>query len=157
LRIEREVFGSRGDELLVFSDEDGLQPLFAVQQRTPPGAAVKLHEIFDAHSAVRLGVIRSEPVRSFFAVRERWDLLDGSGVPIGTIEERGQRFLRRFSRAGATFEISFGGELAALIEEERGFPHRAVGIRILPAQNPIDPRFIVACALPAMIRLPGAW
>src|SRR5437016_4234960 len=60
-------------ELVVYGDEEETQPILVIKNRR--FAALNMeHDLFDAGTGVRLGVVRNRGLRSIF--RDAWDILD---------------------------------------------------------------------------------
>ena len=140
------------EESILYADEQKLKPLLALRQRSSPAAATSLHDVLDALTGRRFGSLRGSALHSFlgvFGARKEWEILDDQGRPAGVVVEDGSRLRRMFSGA-SRFRIELGRETVALLESEFGFVRRRFWLTLLPAHNPIDPRFAVACALLAM-------
>ena len=140
------------EESILYADEEKLRPLLALRQRSSPAARSSLHEVADALSGRTFGALRGSPLHSFLGVfgpLKEWVILDDQGRPAGVVLEEGSRLRRIFSGA-SRFRIELGRETVALLESEFGIVRRRFWLTLLPAQNPIDPRFAVACALLAM-------
>ena len=137
------------EESILYADEQKLQPLLALRQR---GAAVSQHDVLEARSGRCFGSLRGSPLQHFFGVfgsAARWEILDEQERSAGAVIEEGSRW-RRMLGGGSSFRIELGNETVALLESEFGLLRRRFWLTLLPARNPIDPRFAVACALLAM-------
>jgi hypothetical protein len=146
--VEQPWFRLR-TELVMYADESQLQPILVLKNRRI--AAVNMeHDLFDATSGRRLGVIRTRGWRSMW--RNTWDILDPAERPAGQMLEHGPWFLRRILRfLPGRHHIELGGREVARIAQRFHFFRREFRLEILPVDDPIEPRFAIACALIAMM------
>ena len=146
--VEQPWFRLR-TELTVYADEEMTQPILVIKNRR--FAAVNMeHDLFDAATGQRLGVVRTRGLRSLF--RDTWDILDADERPAGLMIEDGQYWLRRILRfIPGRHRIELGGREVALIEQQFRFFRRVFDLELLPVEDPIEPRFAIACALVAMM------
>lgn len=146
--VEQPWFRLR-TELILYADEAQLQPLLVIKNRRI--AAVNMeHDLFDALSGERLGVVRTRGLRSVF--RDTWDILDARERPAGLMIEDGPYFWRRFLRLiPGRHRIELGGREVARIAQVFHFFRREFDLEILPVEDPIEPRFAIALALIAMM------
>ena len=146
--VEQPWFRLRG-ELVLYTDESMTQPILVIKNRR--FAAVNMeHDLFDAQSGQRLGVVRTRGLRSLF--RDSWDILDAEERPAGEMIEDGAYFWRRVLRfIPGRHHIDLGGRRVATLEQEFHFFRRVFELSILPVEDPIEPRFAIACALIAMM------
>src|SRR5260370_11507725 len=121
--VEQPWFRLR-TELTVYADEEMSQPILIIKNRR--FAAVNMeHDLFDAASRQRLGVVRTRGLRSLF--RDTWDILDADERPAGLVVEDGRYWLRRVFRfIPGRHRIELGGGEVALIGPQRRFFRRAV-------------------------------
>jgi hypothetical protein len=136
-------------ELVVYADEARLQPILVLKNRR--FAALNMeHDLFDAASGQRLGVIRTRGWRSLW--RDAWEILDADERPAGEMLEDGPWFWRRILRfLPGRHHIDLGGREVARIAQRFHFFRREFELYILPVADPIEPRFAIACALIAMM------
>jgi len=136
-------------ELVVYADEARLQPILVLKNRR--FAALNMeHDLFDAASGQRLGVIRTRGWRSLW--RDAWEILDADERPAGEMLEDGAWFWRRILRfLPGRHHIDLGGREVARIAQRFHFFRREFELYILPVEDPIEPRFAIACALIAMM------
>lgn len=136
-------------ELVMYADEAQLQPILVLKNRRL--AAVNMeHDLFDAASGERLGVIRTRGWRSIW--RNTWDILDARERPAGQMLEDGPWFWRRIIRfLPGRHHIELGGRVVARIAQRFHLFRREFQLEILPVDDPIEPRFAIACTLIAMM------
>lgn len=146
--VEQPWFRFR-TELVMYADEAQLQPILVLKNRR--FAALNMeHDLFDAATGQRLGVIRTRGWRSLW--RDTWDILDADERPAGQILEDGAWFWRRILRfLPGRHHIDLGGREVARIVQRFHFFRREFELWILPVEDPIEPRFAIACALIAMM------
>jgi hypothetical protein len=146
--VEQPWFRLR-TELVMYADEAQLQPILVLKNRR--FAALNMeHDLFDATTGQRLGVIRTRGWRSLW--RDTWDILDGAERPAGQILEDGPWFWRRVLRfLPGRHHIDLGGRAVARIAQRFHLFRREFHLFILPVEDPIEPRFAIACALIAMM------
>src|SRR5260370_41073338 len=146
--VEQPWFRLR-TELTVYADEEMSQPILIIKNRR--FAAVNMeHDLFDAASGQRLGVVRTRGLRSLF--RDTWDILDADEQPAGLMIEDGSYFWRRiFKFIPGRHRIELGGRDVARITQVFHFFRREFDLDLLQIDDPIEPRFAIACALIAMM------
>jgi hypothetical protein len=135
-------------ELIVYADEAQLVPLFIIRTRRL-ATWNREHDLLDPGGA-RLGCLRSRGLAATF--RDHWDILDGSDQAAGEMVEEGPAIWRRFIKLlPGQHRIDLGGRTVARIKQEFHFFRRVFNLRILPVEDPIEPRFAIACGLVAMM------
>jgi len=136
-------------ELTVYADEEMTQPILIIKNRSI--AAVNMeHDLFDAASGQRLGALRTRGWRSLY--RDTWEILDADERTAGQMIEDGQYWLRRIFRfIPGRHRIELGGREVAIIEQRFHFFRRVFDLTLLQVDDPIEPRFAIACALLAMM------
>jgi uncharacterized protein YxjI len=146
--VEQPWFRIR-PELVMYADEAKLRPILVVKSRR--FAALNMeHDLFDANSGQRLGVIRTQGWRSLW--RDSWDILDGDERPAGRMmEDEGWFWRRVFRFLPGRHHIELGGRVVARISQVFHFFRREFVLEILPDEDAIEPRFAIACALIAMM------
>src|SRR4051812_10088321 len=146
--VEQPWFRLRG-ELVMSADEAQLQPILILKSRR--FAAVNMeHDLYDADTGERLGVIRTQGFRSLW--RGTWDILGVDERPAGRMLEDGPWFWRRVLRfLPGRHHIELGGREVARIAQRFHLFRREFLVDILPVSDPIEPRFAIACALIAMM------
>jgi hypothetical protein len=146
--VEQPWFRLR-TELVMYADEAQLQPILVLKNRRL--AAVNMeHDLFDATNGQRLGVIRTHGWRSIW--RNTWDILDADERPAGQMLEEGHWFWRRVLRfLPGRHSIRLGGRQVGRIAQRFHLFRREFQLEILPVDDPIEPRFAIACALIAMM------
>jgi hypothetical protein len=146
--VEQPWFRWRS-EWTIYADEEMSRPILAIKNRRI--AAINMeHDLFDAQSGARLGVVRTRGLRSIF--RDQWDLLDSDERPVGEMTEVGPYMLRRLIKLiPGRHRIELGGREVARLEQQFAFFRRVFDLEILQVQDPIEPRFAIACSLIAMM------
>jgi hypothetical protein len=136
-------------ELTIYADEAQTEPILVIKNRRI--AAVNMeHDLFDAQTGARLGVVRTRGWKSVF--RDTWDILDADERPCGMMIEDGAYFWRRFLKLiPGRHHIELGGRTVAEITQVFHFFRREFDLDILEVDDPIEPRFAIACALIAMM------
>jgi hypothetical protein len=136
-------------ELTLYADEAQAQPIVVIKNRR--FAAVNMeHDLFDAQSGQRLGVVRTRGLRSIF--RDTWDILDADERPVGVMVEDGAYFWRRIIKLiPGRHRIELGGRVVAHITQVFHFFRREFELDLAQVDDPIEPRFAIACALIAMM------
>jgi hypothetical protein len=136
-------------ELVMYADEAQLHPILVLKNRRI--AAVNMeHDLFDATTGEPLGVIRTKGWRSMWS--NSWDILDAEERPAGRMLEDGPWFWRRIFRfLPGRHHIELGGREVARIAQRFHFFRREFHLDLLPVDDPIEPRFAIACALIAMM------
>ena len=145
--VEQPWFRLR-TELTLYGDEAQTQPILVIKNRR--FAAVNMeHDLFDAQSGQRLGVIRTRGLRSMF--RDTWDILDADERPAGIMIEDGAYFWRRLIKLiPGRHRIELGGRTVAHITQVFHFFRREFELDIADPEA-CEPRFAIACALVAMM------
>ena len=146
--VEQPWFRLR-TELIMYADEEQLLPILVLKSRH--FAALNMeHDLFDALSGRRLGVIRTRGLRSMF--RDAWDILDADDRPAGEMVEDSSWFWRRvLPFLPGRHHVALGGREVARIVQIYHFFRREFVLQILPVEDPIEPRFAIACALIALL------
>jgi len=147
-KVEQPWFRWR-TELTLYSDEDETQPFLIIKNRRI--AAVNMeHDLFDAQTGARLGVVRTRGLRSIF--RDTWDILDADERPAGMMIEDGAYFWRRIIKLiPGRHRIELGGRVVAHVTQVFHFFRREFELDLLPVNDPLEPRFGIALALIAMM------
>ena len=135
------------EEFVVFADEAQSRPLLVVKSRQIIAINFTF-DIVDAANGHLLGTVQKRGMRSL--VRDKFLILDPGGNEIGAMEETGASILRRFlpiltSRHSV---VVHGQEVARMRQIFRFFTKE---FEVEMAPGPADPRFILACALLAVM------
>lgn len=145
--VEQPFFRLR-TELVAYTDEAQLSPLFVIRTRRL-ATLDREHDLLDPGGA-RLGCLRTRGMASMF--RDQWDILGDDDALAGEMVEEGPALWRRFFRLlPGQHRIDLGGRTVARVRQEFHFFRRVFQLRILPVEDPIEPRFAIACALVAMM------
>jgi hypothetical protein len=135
-------------ELIVYADEAQLVPLFIIRTRRL-ATLNREHDLLDPGGA-RLGCLRTRGIASFF--RDQWDILDDRDQQAGEMVEEGPAIWRRFLKLlPGQHRIDLGQRTVARVRQQFHFFRRVFHLEILPVEDPIEPRFAIACALVAMM------
>lgn len=146
--VEQPWFRLRS-ELVMYADEEQLRPILVLKNRRIAAFNME-HDLFDALTGERLGVIRNRGWQSLW--RDGWDILDADERPAGEMLEEGAFFWRRILRfLPGRHRVDLGGRKVARITQVFHFFRREFVLDILPVEDPVEPRFAIACALIAMM------
>jgi hypothetical protein len=137
------------DELVLYADEEMTRPILVIKNRRI--AAINMeHDLFDALTGERLGVIRDRGLRSL--LRDTWDILDADERLAGEMIEEGPWLLRRILRMlPGRHRIELGGQHVATVRQHFSFFRREFALSLHDCGDPIEPRFAIACALIALL------
>jgi hypothetical protein len=98
-------------ELIIHADEDELDPILVIKNRRFAAFNME-HDLFEAKSGARLGVVRNRGLRSIF--RDAWDILDADEHVAGEMIEEGPAIWRRIFRfIPGRHRIDLGGHTVA--------------------------------------------
>jgi hypothetical protein len=87
-----------------------------------------------------------------FLWRDAWDILDPEDGVCGEMIEDTLSWLRRLVHFWpGRHHIEIGGEVAARLTQTFRFFRKEFRLEIVQTDNPVDPRFLVACALLAVL------
>jgi hypothetical protein len=138
------------EDALLYADEARARPLLAVRQRSAPGAEETEHEILEVPGGRRFGSLRGRTQRALplLGPSLRWEILGADGAPAGLLLEEGS-WLRRLVLGESRFRIDLGLQTVALLVAEQGLLRTRFFLTLLPAPEPIELRFAVACAMVA--------
>ena len=146
--VEQPWFRLR-TELVIHADEEQLAPILVIKNRR--FAALNMeHDLFDPWSGQRLGVVRNRGLSSLF--RDAWDILDADERLAGAMIEEGPALWRRIFRfIPGRHRIELDGQTVARVHQVFHFFRREFVLDLLQVDDPIEPRFAIACALIAMM------
>jgi uncharacterized protein YxjI len=137
------------ERLLLYADEDETVPLLEVRARQLI-SLYRCHDVLDASTGVRLGSVRTRGLS--FLLRDAWDILDPDDRVCGEMVEDTLSWLRRLLRFWpGRHHIEIGGQVVARLTQVFRFFRKEFVLGIVPADDPVDPRFLVACALLAVL------
>jgi hypothetical protein len=135
------------EEFMVYADEAKTRPLLRVKSRQMV-AINFMFDVVDAASGELLGSVQKRGLKSL--VRDKFILLDPTGVEIGYSEEQGASLLRRFFPIlTSKHAIFIEGQQVAYIRQIFRFFIKEFDVKLEPSQ--VDPRFVLAVALLALI------
>jgi len=137
------------DRLILFAAEDETTPLIEIRNRSLLSFNM-CHDVLDALSGVRLGSVRSRGLS--FMWRDAWDVLDPEDRVCGSMQEDTLSLFRRFfSFWPGRHHIEIGGEVVALLVQQFRIFRKVFSLQLLPAAQNVDARFLIACALVAVM------
>jgi hypothetical protein len=144
--VKHPVFRLR-EEFTVFADEARSRPLLLVKSRQV--VAINFcFDVVDASTGEFLGSVQKRGLRSL--VRDKFLILDPAGNEIGYSEEQGASIIRRFiPLLTSKHSIFINGQQVAFIRQIFRFFTKEFEVTIVPGT--IDHRFVLACALLALI------
>jgi uncharacterized protein YxjI len=135
------------EEFMVYADEAMQRPLLRVKSRQMIAINFSF-DVFDAATGQLLGSVQKRGLKSLF--RDTFLIFDPAGVEVGKAEEQGASVLRRFlpfltSRHGVFVQ----GAQVASVQQIFRFITKEFEVEL--GQSPLDPRFILAVALLALM------
>ena len=135
------------EEFMVYADEACSRPLLRVKSRQVIAINFS-YDVSDAQTGELLGSVQKKGLRSI--LRDKFIILDPFGAEIGYAEEQGAAFLRRlFPILLSKHAIFVGGDQVALIRQRFRLFTKEFTVDTRP--SPVDPRFVLAVALLALI------
>ena len=135
------------EEFVVFGDEQQTVPLLRIRARQIVAINFTF-DIVDASTGVPLGSVQKRGMASL--VRDKFLILDPDGNEIGMMEEQGASILRRFLPIlTSKHSLFLRGQEAARMHQIFRFFTKEFEVTIAPGQA--DPRFVLACALLALM------
>jgi hypothetical protein len=135
------------EEFMVHADEARTRPLLRVKSRQVIAINFS-YDVSDAQTGALLGSVQKRGLRSI--VRDKFVLLDPLGTEIGYAEEQGAALLRRlFPLLLSRHAIFVGGDQVAMIRQRFRLFTKEFSVDTRP--SPLDPRFVLAVALLALI------
>jgi hypothetical protein len=145
----RHPFFSLRERLLLYADEEETIPILEVRARQVVSFA-RCHDVLDAVTGVRLGSVRTRGMS--FLWRDAWDILDPDDRVCGEMVEDTLSWLRRFVRLWpGRHHITIGGAVVARLVQVFRLFRKEFDLEIARADDPLDPRFLIACALIAVL------
>ena len=146
--VRRPFFVLR-DRLILFADEDEVVPVLEIRNRSVLSLNM-CHDVLDALTGVRLGSVRTRGLAWMW--RDTWDVLDPDDRVCGTMKEDTLSLVRRFLRFWpGRHHIEIGGEPVALLLQQFRIFRKVFSLQFLPASQNVDARFLIACALVAVM------
>lgn len=135
------------EEFVVYGDEARSRALLKVKSRQMIAINFQ-YEVTDAGTGQLLGTVAKQGLRSL--VRDKFTILDPTGMEIGSAEEQGAALLRRFLPfLTSRHAIFVGGQQVAAIQQKFRFFTKEFSVDLQPSS--LDPRFVLAVALLALI------
>jgi uncharacterized protein YxjI len=144
--VKHPVFRFR-EEFTVFADEAQSRPILFIKSRQIIAINFAF-EVTDVESGQVLGSVQKRGLRSI--VRDKFIVRDADGNEIGSVEEQGASILRRFFPIlTSKHSVVLHGQQAAAIRQIFRFFTKEFEVELAPGVG--DPRFVLACALLALI------
>jgi uncharacterized protein YxjI len=135
------------EEFMVYADEARTRPLLRVKSRQIIAINFS-YDVSDAQTGDLLGSVQKKGLRSI--IRDKFIILDALGAEIGYAEEQGMALLRRlFPILLSKHAIFVGGDEVAVIRQR--FRLFTKEFTVDTRQSSVDPRFVLAVALLALI------
>lgn len=146
LYIKHPVLRLR-EEFTIWSDDTCTRPVFILKSRQI--IAINFcYDITDATTGQVIATIQKRGLRSL--LRDTFHILGPGGEELGTMEEQGHSLLRRFFPILTSKHlITMGGQPVAFVRQLFRLFTRESQVDL--EQSKIDPRFVLACALLAII------
>ncbi len=137
-------------EFQMFADEAMQNPVAVIRAREM--VAINFtYDVTDPTTGQWLGTLQTRGFRSI--VRDTWDLLGESEQPIGLMVEDGWSLLRHLvPLLTGRWHMEIGGQTVARLHQLFRFFTKEYVLTIHAARSGADPRFIMACALLALMR-----
>ena len=147
--LVRHPFFRIRDRLILFADEGETIPLLEIRNRSLLSFNM-CHDVLDALTGLRLGSVRTRGLSWMW--RDAWDVLDSDDRVCGTMQEDTLSLVRRLLRFWpGRHHIEIGGEVVALLSQQFRILRKVFALQILPTAQNVDARFLVACALVAVM------
>lgn len=144
--VKHPVFRLR-EEFKVFADEAQTRPLLTIKSKQVIAINFSF-DVTDEMSGRVLGTVQKRGFKSI--VRDKFLILDPEGVEIGYMEEQGASILRRFiPLLTSKHAIVMNGAQVAFVRQKFRFFTKEFDVEM--TAGTIDPRFVLACALLALI------
>ncbi len=144
--IKHPIFKMR-EEFTVFADEAQTRPLLLVKSKQIIAINFS-YEVTDIATGGVLGAVQKKGFKSI--IRDKFLILDPVGNEIGHAEEQGASILRRFIPwLTSKHAIFVGGQQVAFVQQRFRFFTKEFEVSLAPSQ--LDPRFVLAVALLALI------
>jgi len=135
------------EEFTVWADEARSRPLLQIKARQLIAINFSF-DVSDASTGRVLGSVQKQGLRSL--VRDKFLILDAGGVEIGHMEEQGASLLRRFvPLLPSKHAVFVGGVQVASVRQIFRFFTKEFDVAL--AHSTLDPRFVLACALLAVM------
>jgi hypothetical protein len=146
--VRRPFFRLR-DRLILFADEAETIPLLEIRNRSLLSFNM-CHDVLDAFTGVRLGSVRTRGLSWMW--RDTWDVLDPEDRVCGLMQEDTLSLVRRFLHFWpGRHHVEIGGEPVAFLAQHFRLFRKVFALQLLPASQTVDARFLIACALVAVM------
>lgn len=144
--VKHPIFRLR-EEFKVFADEAQTRPLLTIKSKQVIAINFSF-DVTDEMSGRVLGTVQKRGFKSI--VRDKFLILDAEGAEIGYMEEQGASILRRFiPLLTSKHAIVMNGAQVAFVRQKFRFFTKEFDVEM--TAGTIDPRFVLACALLALI------
>ena len=142
------------DEFNIFADEEETRPLLTAKAQK----LVQLNTTYvlsAADSGSPLLTVQRRALRSMW--RDRLELLDNAGQPVGSLDEIGFALARRFIKwLPRHWTITVGGAVVAKVDQRFTLLRKVIDVDLTPNQGRLDPRAAIACVLMLLHEVKGA-
>jgi len=144
--VKHPIFRFR-EQFTVYADEAQQKPLLFIKSRQIIAINFAF-EVTDSDNGQVLGSVQKRGLRSI--VRDKFIVRDPDGQEIGFVEDQGASILRRyFPILTSKHAVVLNGQPAAAIRQIFRFFTKEFEVELVPGVG--DPRFVMACALLALI------
>ena len=138
------------EQFQIFGDEAMQQPVATIQARQII-AINRIYDVTDALTGQWIGTLRSRGLKSM--VRDTWELLDQGEQAQGVLEEVGLSWLRRiFPILLGHWRVLLGQSEVAKVDQVFRFFVKEYRLTVAAEGKNVDTRFLLACALLALMR-----
>lgn len=146
LYVKHPIFRLR-EEFIIWADEAQTQPIFKLKSRQIIAINFAF-DITDIATGRHIATIQKRGLKSL--VRDTFLILGPDGEQLGEMEEHGHSILRRFLPIiTSKHELTMSGRRVAFVRQLFRFFTREFQVDLEPSA--MDPRFILSCALLAII------
>lgn len=137
------------DEWNIFSDESEQEPLLQVKARKAIGMNI-ITDVIDVKTGQIVGSVRNKGLKSI--IRDTWEVLGENEAITGQFGEESNALLRRFLPILlGHWQMQVNGVVVAKLDQVFRFFVKEFTLE-LTAPGKGDPRFIIGCAMLALMR-----
>lgn len=144
--VKHPIFRFR-EEFTVYEDEGQTRPVLFMKSRQIIAINFS-YDIRESKTGELFGTVQNRGLRSL--IRDKFLILDKEGAQMGEMKEEGASLLRRFiPLLTSRHSITMNGSLAGSVRQIFRFFTKEFEVVLSPSQ--VDPRFVLACALLALM------
>lgn len=137
------------DEWNIFSDDSEQQPLLQIKARKAIGLNI-ITDVIDVKTGQIVGSVRNKGLKSI--IRDTWEILGDNETVTGQFSEESNALLRRFLPILlGHWSMEQNGTVVAKLDQVFRFFTKEFTLE-LTAPGKGDPRFIIGCAMLALMR-----